>query len=90
MVRLGYFSGVLIGVDEGFPVQNVDVQVVGPLAKIAGEDAHQVVHRSVFRLAQGLGSDGEGVGNAVPAGVVGELWPPSSKRPARRICPART
>ncbi len=54
MVRLRVLLGMVIGVDEGLPVQDVHVQVVGVLGEVAGEDAHQVVNALGLRLAQGL------------------------------------
>ena len=54
--------GVLHGVQQLLGAKDVDVQVVGPLSEIAGEDGNQVVHPLLFGFSQSLGRDGEGVG----------------------------
>ncbi len=56
-------------VDEGFAVQNVDVQMMRALHKVAVQDGNEVVFPLRFILTQRLRHDGEGVGNAVLAHI---------------------
>ena len=80
MVRLGYFSGCSMASMQGVPVQHVHVQVVGALGRSSRPEwPPGCPSRSLSVLAQSLGNDGEGVGDAVLAVRSDRgAWPPSS------------
>ena len=65
--------GVLHGVQQLFHAKDVDVQVVGTLVKVAVHDLHQVGDALVLAVAQRIGVDGLGVGDAVQCPVIRQL-----------------
>ena len=64
---------VLHGVDQLFSAKDVDVQVVGALVKVAVHNLDQVLNALALAVAQSVGVDGLGVGDAVQCPVVGQL-----------------
>ena len=60
----GIFLRVFHGVLQGGPVHHVHVQVVGPLAEVAVQNGDQVALPLRLILTQGLGDNGEGVGDS--------------------------
>ena len=75
MVKFAYSSllGVLHSVDELLLAEDVDVQVVCALVEVAVHDLHQILNALALAVAQSIGVDGLGVGDAVQSPVVGQL-----------------
>ena len=65
--------GVLHRVDELLLAEDVDVQVVCALVEVAVHDLHQILNALALAVAQSIGVDGLGVGDAVQSPVVGQL-----------------
>ena len=65
--------GVLHGVQQLFHAKDIDVQVVGTLVKVAVHDLYEVGDALVLAVAQRIGVDGLGIGDAVQCPVVGQL-----------------
>ena len=65
--------GVFHGVDQLFGAKDVHVQMVRALVKVAVHDLDQILHTLLLAVAQGVGVDGLGVGDAVQRPVVGQL-----------------
>lgn len=75
MVKFAYssFLGVLHSVDELLLAEDIDVQVVCALVEVAVHDLHQILNALALAVAQSVGVDGLGVGDAVQSPVVGQL-----------------
>ena len=64
---------MLHGVDELFAAKDVDVQVVGGGLEVAVQHLHQVLDALIGGVAEGIGVDGLGDGDAVQGPGIGEL-----------------
>ena len=54
-------------IQQSLAVEHIDIEVVRMLAKVAIHETDEVGHALVIVLAQGIGNDGEGVGDTVLA-----------------------
>gem|GEM_PF-6288936 len=69
---LGLF-GVLHRVDELLCTEDIDVEMVSALSEVAVHHVDEIVRAFVKRVAERIGADRLGVGNAVKRILVGEL-----------------
>ena len=72
-VGVFFLFGVLHGIQQLLLAEHVHVQVVCTLIEVAVHHLHQVLLALLLAVAQSLGVDGLGVGDAVQGPVVGQL-----------------
>lgn len=72
-VRVFFLLRMLHGVQQLFLAEHVHVQVMRTLIEVAVHDLHEVVHALAGSMAQRIGVDGLGVGDAVQCPVIGQL-----------------